>query len=115
MRVLLLAAVAALLAWWAWPQLQSRLPRLDTVASVAQPAAPPVRCRAPDGKLHYRQGRCADGERQEAMKGGTVNVVAATPTAAASTAASNVPALRQLADPEGTAELQRKRMEALTK
>lgn len=115
MRVLLLAAVAALLAWWAWPQLESRLPRVDAVAIQAPATEPPVRCRSSDGKLHYRQGRCADGERQEAMQGGTVNVVAATPTAAAASAASSAPALRQLADPQGTAELQRKRMDALTK
>lgn len=112
MRLLLLAAVAALLAWWAWPQLQ---PRLAVAPTPSKAAEPPVRCRTADGKLQYRQGRCAEGERQEALQGGTVNVVAATPTAAPSAAASGAPALRQLADPEGTAELQRKRMEALTK
>jgi hypothetical protein len=118
MRALWLLVAAGLLAWWAWPQLAPRLPALREQAAAVQPKAePPVRCRTQAGSLQYRQGRCEADEREEAMKGGTLSVVAA-PAAAASQAASAQPLLRQLSDPAGTAEMQRKaqeRMEGATR
>jgi hypothetical protein len=113
-----LLALLALLGWWAWPQLQTQwqariAPLSQAVEDAARATAPPLqRCRAADGGLLYVQGDCPSGQRAEAMGGGTLNVLPAQrPPASVASAASAPPALRRLADPEGTAELQRRRIE----
>lgn len=116
--LLALLALLALLGWWAWPQLQSQwqariAPLSQALEGATRPTAPPLqRCRAADGGLLYAQGDCPSGQRAEAMGGGTLNVLPAQrPPASVASAASAPPALRRLADPEGTAELQRRRIE----
>lgn len=123
MRVLLLLAVAAATAWWAWPHLRA----LHAPLSQALPAMPstpaaegsatglPTRCRLADGRLLYQQGACPSGSRTELLQGGSVNVLPAFGASTATPAASGgKPMLRDLADPEGAAELQRKRMEQIS-
>ncbi len=121
--LLVLAALAALAAGWMLkgellPQgLRSAAEELrDAVPKpgAAQKATAAVRkCVSAGGELLYSTEACPVGTREQAVQGGTVNVLSAAPRPAAS-AASAQPLLRQLSDPEEIERLRERRMQLAT-
>lgn len=120
-RMLLLVSVGVLgltswltrdAAWWAplRQSLQQVGAQGERALAAAAPAAPPRKCVSAAGVLYTTDPACPPGSREQAASGGTLTVVAA-PAKAPASAASAQPLLRQLADPEGSAALQSKRME----
>jgi hypothetical protein len=109
------AVAAWLVLGWLWlPQATWQVPLQRAWAALQPGGASAHRCvptdpKAPASAALYSTEACPPGTRAVALKGGTVNVVPATPVAPAS-AASATPVLRQLVDPAEAAALRDKRM-----
>ena len=113
-RVAALAAAALALAWGAGEHLgwQLQTPALLAPAPSAASALRKCLPASGSGAVLYSSSACPAGTREQAIAGGTVNVLpSVAAVAAAKPASAHKPLLQRLAPPEEAAALREKRME----
>ncbi len=121
-RIALLLGALLVVAWGAkdhlvWPaklpQLQQlqQLPQLPTEAPKSAGALRKCLPESGAGAVLYSSSACPPGTREQAISGGTVNVVPSVAAVAPAKSASAQPLLHRLAPPEEAAALREKMME----
>lgn len=116
--LLLMTVLAAIGGSWAlrgdwmpptWRNAASQLAEIQLPA-VTAPAKPPRKCLATDGSLLYSTEPCPAGTREQALKGGTLTVLAAPPSPPASKASAQT-LLQRLDDQAETERMRERRMQ----
>ncbi len=112
-RTSLLLGLLLTVAWTAshylgWqPKVPEGLAPTPKAASALRKCLP----ESGSGAVLYSSSACPAGTREQAMSGGTVNVLPSVAAVAPAKAASARPLMHRLAPPEEAAELREKRME----
>lgn len=115
----MIVALMLLLAfgWW-WHERGQPLPVAALKSGLpgsAAPAAAPVRCTAPDGRVSYTDGRCPEGHRAQAVAGQVTVLPGTRPAAAAAAPASAQTPLRRLAGEGAVPDLAERQVEQALK